>query len=372
MKTSLDVPYLDLKATYQELQSELDEAVHRVLNSGQYILGPEVQAFEEEFARYEEVSWAAGVSNGTDGLHFLCRALNLGQGDEVIIPVNTYFATFLSVSMAGAKPVPVDVDEKTYNLCVRDLEKSVTSKTRAMIAVHLYGQPADMGPLLDFASKENLHVMEDASHADGARYHGRRVGVFGAGAVFSFYPVKNLGAFGDAGIVTTSHKTIDDRIRVLRNYGSSEKYALREKGFNGRMDPLQAAMLRVKLKWLDCWNDRRKQIAQIYLERLAEVPEIVLPFVPANMDPVWHVFAIQTERRKEFQEYLSQEGIQTLIHFPIPVHLQKAYEDLGYARGSFPVAEWLAERLVSLPMGPHLSTEQIEYTCEKISEFFRR
>jgi dTDP-4-amino-4,6-dideoxygalactose transaminase len=354
------IPFLDLKATYLELKEELDAAYSRVAASGWYVLGSEVQAFEEEFAAYCGVKHCIGVGNGLDALHLILRALGVGPGDEVIVPANTYIATWLAVSLTGAAPVPVEPAEKTYNIDPSRIEGAITEKTKALMPVHLYGQPADMDVMRMIAAKYRLKVIEDAAQAHGARYKGRRVGGLGDAGGFSFYPGKNLGAFGDGGAVTTDDDAIAEKVRIFRNYGSRQKYRHEEQGLNSRLDELQAAFLRVRLRVLDEWNDRRKRLALHYLENLWGVKGLTLPDVPTWADPVWHLFVVRTRRRDELQEYLAQAGIETLIHYPVPPHLQKAYHHQGFKRGDFALAERIAGELLSLPMGPHLRQEQME------------
>jgi dTDP-4-amino-4,6-dideoxygalactose transaminase len=355
------VPFLDLKAPYLELKEELDAAYLRVMASGWYILGQEVRAFEEEFAAYCEAQHCVGVGNGLDALHLILRAYGIGNGDEVIVPANTYIATWLAVSYAGARPVPVEPDERTYNIDSKRVEAAISSRTRAIIAVHLYGQPADMDCLNDIASEFGLKVIEDAAQAHGALYKGRRVGVLGDGAGFSFYPGKNLGALGDGGAVTTNDAELADRVRMLRNYGSRIKYHNEVKGFNSRLDELQAALLRVKLSKLDEWNTRRKGLAVQYLKTLGGVSDLVLPLVTKWADPVWHLFVVRHPQREVLQQHLASEGIGTLIHYPVPPHLSDAYADEGWGLGDFPTTEAMAREVLSLPLGPHLSSSAIHF-----------
>lgn len=352
------VPFLELSPTYRELQTELDEAYRRVMNSGWYILGEEVEAFEQEWAAYCGAKYCVGVGNGLDALHLTLRAMGLGSGDEVIVPSNTYIATWLAVSYTGAVPVPVEPDPGTCNIDPSRIETAITARTRAILPVHLYGQPADMDPILAIARKYGLKVLEDAAQAHGARYKGRKAGALGDAAGWSFYPGKNLGAFGDAGAITTDDAAIADRVRVLRNYGSRVKYQNEVQGYNSRLDPLQAAFLRVKLGHLDEWNARRRYLAALYLQGLGGVDGLVLPYVPGYAEPCWHLFVIRHPRRDRLQQHLAQEGIGTLIHYPVPPHRSQAYAALGLKPGAHPLAEQLADTLLSLPMGPHLSHGQ--------------
>ncbi len=349
----MSIPFLDLRVPHEELRAELREAFERVLDSGWYILGNEVKQFEQEFAEYCEASHCIGVGNGLEALHLILRAYGIGEGDEVIVPSNTYIATWLAVSYAGATPIPVEPDESTYNINPMLIEAAITPRTKAIIAVHLYGQPAEMDAINMIANKYQIKVIEDAAQAHGARYKGRRVGTLGDAAGFSFYPGKNLGAIGDGGAVTTNDPVLADNIRVLCNYGSRVKYQNEVKGFNSRLDELQAAFLREKLKKLDEWNACRKVIAAEYLSGLRN-SDVALPYVPEWVDTVWHLFVVRNLQRDQLQKKLSAAGINTLIHYPIPPHLQQAYASAGYVEGDFPIAETLARQLLSLPIGPHL------------------
>lgn len=357
----MEVPFLDLKAPYFELKTELDEAYQRVMASGWYIMGNEVEAFEQEFAQYCGARHCIGVGNGLEALHLILRAWGIGSGDEVIVPANTYIATWLAVTYTGATPVPVEPDEKTYNIDPSKIESAITEKTRAIIPVHLYGQPADMQAINAVAIRYNLKVLEDAAQAHGAKCHGKKTGVLGDAAGFSFYPGKNLGAFGDAGAVTTNDDELADKVRVLRNYGSQVKYHNEVVGFNSRLDELQAALLRVKLRYIDEWNKRRTQVAQSYLRKLADNKNIILPYVPEWTTPVWHLFVIRTKQREELQKKLANAGIGNLIHYPIPPHLSGAYKKYSWMKGDFPISERLTDEVLSLPMGPHMTVDQAEY-----------
>ena len=368
----MNVPFLDLNAPYQELKSELDSAYQRVMASGWFIMGAEVEAFEHEFAAYCEVKHCIGVGNGLEALHLILRAYGIGRGDEVIVPANTYIATWLAVSYAGAVPVPVEPDPRTYNLDPNLLEAAITRKTKAIMPVHLYGQPADMDPIMQIAEKFNLKVIEDAAQAHGARYKGRLSGDLAHAAGFSFYPGKNLGALGDAGAIVTNDDTLAEQVRMLRNYGSKVKYYHDVKGFNSRLDEMQAAFLRAKLIHLDEWNERRRKIAAYYLDHLADLPGLTLPFVPDWIAPVWHIFALQSPRRDALQQFLKDKGVGTLIHYPVPPHLSKAYAELSLPKGAFPITEAIASSELSLPMGPHLSLEEAEYVVNMIREYLSR
>jgi dTDP-4-amino-4,6-dideoxygalactose transaminase len=351
----MKVPFLDLNAPYLALKDELDAAYHRVMNSGWYILGKEGEAFEAEFAEYCQVKHCIGVGNGLDALHLILRASGIGPGDEVIVPSNTYIATWLAVTYSGATPVPVEPDERTYNIDPSRIESAITERTKAIMPVHLYGQPADMDSINDIATRYGLKVFEDAAQAHGAKYKGRKTGGLGDAAGFSFYPGKNLGAFGDGGAVTTNDGGLAEKIRMLGNYGSRVKYHNEVKGFNSRLDELQAAMLRVKLSKLDAWNERRKQIAGYYLDQLKFNRNIILPFTHEWADPVWHLFVVRHSKREILETSLTEVGIGTMIHYPIPPHLQDAYSELCYSEGAFPIAENIHKEILSLPMGPHLT-----------------
>lgn len=359
------IPFLDVGAGYLELQPRIDQAIARVLASGWYILGPEVEAFEQEYASYVQAGHCVSVANGLDALTLALLALGVGPGDEVIVPSNTYIATWLAVSRCGASPVPVEPVEATHNLDPDRLRDAISPRTKVILPVHLYGQPADMDPILALAREHGLRVLEDAAQAHGSRYRGRRIGGHGDAVAWSFYPGKNLGAFGDGGAVTTDDSEIADRMRVLRNYGSRTKYINEVRGFNSRLDPVQAAALRVKLEVLDEWNSRRRGIAAAYLEGLRDCG-LVLPVVPDSVDPAWHLFVVRHPRRDRLQQLLAERGVQTLIHYPLPPHQQQAYADLRV--GEQPLASRLAAEVLSLPMGPHLSEEHLERTLAAVRE----
>ncbi len=363
------IPFLDLKAIYTELKDELDVAYERTLSSGWYILGEEVEAFESEWARYCGARYCVGVGNGLEALHLILRAMDIGTGDEVIVPSNTYIATWLASSYAGATAIPVEPDQDTYNLNPDRIEAAITPRTRAIMPVHLYGQPADMDAINAIAQQYNLKVIEDAAQAHGARYKSRPVGALGDAAGWSFYPTKNLGAVGDAGAITTNDGTLADRVRTLRNYGSHVKYYNEVKGYNSRLDPLQAAFLRVKLRHLDEWNLRRQVIARQYSAGLGNVPGVIVPHIPDWADPAWHVFVICHPRRDELQQHLNAAGIGTLIHYPVPPHLSQAYQDAGWSAGQFPLAEQLARSVLSLPLGPHLDAGAANLVINEVIRF---
>ena len=357
-------PFLDLKLQTIELREELDEAYRRFMDSGMYVLGQEVDSFEQEYAEYCRAEHCVGVGNGLDALHLALRALDVGPGDEVIVPSNTYIATWLAVTQVGATIVPVEPDELTYNICPKGIAAAVTTRTKVILPVNLYGQPADYDSIIAIATEAGARVVVDNAQAQGALYKGRRVGGLADIECHSFYPSKNLGAYGEAGAITTNDSGIADRVRLLRNYGSKVRYYNEECGYNCRLDALQAAFLRVKLKHLDNWNSRRKQIAKNYLIELAPYASgdspITLPYVPYWADPVWHLFVIRHRDRDALQRDLANCGIQTIIHYPIPPHNSGAYCASMAEEGKtgvpiLPIAELLAKEVLSLPIGPHMS-----------------
>lgn len=363
----MTVPFLDLKASYTSLQADFDVAVGRVLASGWYIGGPEVEAFEREFAVYVGASHCVAVANGLEALQLALLAAGVQPSDEVIVPTHTFVATWLAVTQCGAVPVPVEICADTYQLDATRVAAAITPRTRAIVPVHLYGIPADLDPLLTIAADHDLRVIEDAAQAHGARYRGRRIGAHGSAASWSFYPGKNLGAFGDAGAITTDDAALAERLRRLRNYGSSVRYVHEERGFNSRLDPLQAAILRVKLGHLDRWNIRRQEIANRYLRELAG-SGLVLPEVPAGSESSWHLFPVRHPERDALRTALTAAGVETLIHYPIPPHLQRAYADLGFGRGTFPIAEATAETMLSLPIGPAMTETQVDRVIVTLHE----
>jgi dTDP-4-amino-4,6-dideoxygalactose transaminase len=355
-----EVPFFEARSTYLELRDELDRAYGRVMESGRYILGEEVAAFEEEFAQYCGAAHAVAVDSGLDALKLALEACGVGPGDEVIVPTNTFIGTWLAVSHTGATPVPVEPDPRTHNLDPERVARAIRPSTRAIVPVHLYGQPADMPALLSVAAHHGLKVIEDAAQAHGASLGGRRTGTFGDAAAFSFYPTKNLGAFGDGGAVVTGRADVAERVRSLRNYGSTRKHSHEIPGFNSRLDPLQAAFLRVKLARLNAWNERRGVLARFYLNRLAGVDDLVLPEIPEDSSPVWHLFVVRHPRRDAIRDHLARQGIETAIHYPVPPHLSPCYATLGWKRGDFDIAEELADTVLSLPMGPHVAANDAE------------
>jgi len=366
MRTStLQVPFVDLAAQYAAISGEVVEAMARVLTDTDFILGQDVELLEREFAEYCEADYAVGLDSGTSALELALRACGIGPGDEVITAANTFIATALAISYTGATPVMVDIDPDTYNLDPALLEKAITKQTKAIIPVHLYGQPADMDPILGIAHEHDLRVIEDACQAHGARYKGRRVGSLGHVAAFSFYPAKNLGGYGDGGMVVTNDKKLAESIKMMRNYGQREKYTHVLRGYNRRLDTLQAAVLRVKLRHLDTWNEERRQHAQRYQQHLSGTP-FVTPVEAEYGEPVYHLYVIRTQDRDGLRSYLQQQGVSTGIHYPIPIHLQEAYQDLGYSQGSFPVTEEYAGQLLSLPMYAELTPNLIRHVSEAL------
>lgn len=365
-----NVPFLDLGATYSELKSDLDSGYKRVMESGWYILGSEVESFENEYAQYCEADHCVGVANGLEALSLALLACGVERGDEVIVPTNTYIASWLAVTNIGAIPVPVEPSPQTYNLDIELIEAAITPRTKALMPVHLYGQPAEILKIVKLAAHYNLKVIEDGAQAHGAKISGRRVGSHGDAVAWSFYPGKNLGAYGDGGAVTTNSEEVFEQLKVLRNYGSKVKYVNEVCGFNSRLDPLQAAFLRVKLKHLDSWNQRRSVIAEMYTKSIRNT-DLILPFVPEWAEPAWHLFVIQCGNREQLQQALNQEGIGTLIHYPIPPHKQQAYASLDFDTSAFPIASSLAENVLSLPIGPHLTLDDSARVVESVNKHAR-
>ena len=354
------IPFLDMKSAYAELKPELDTAYHRVMESGWFVLGREVEAFEAEYAAFCGTRHCVGLGNGLEALELCLRAWDIGAGDEVIVPSNTYIATWLAVTAVGATVVPVEPAPDGPNIDPERIAAAITPRTKALMPVHLYGEPADMDAIMALASQHGLKVVEDVAQAQGSKVRGRRAGALGHAGAHSFFPTKNIGAFGDGGAVTTDDAALAERLRVLRNYGSRVKYVNLERGFNSRLDELQAAFLRVKLGHLDRWNERRRRVAARYDDKLAGIPGLGLPRTPQWAEPVWHLYVVRTPRRAELMKALEQAGIGALIHYPIPPHLQAAYADLGLPKGAFSLAEQLADRVLSLPMGPHVTAEQVD------------
>lgn len=362
----MNVPFLDLKSTYLELQPEIDETVQRVLHSGSYIGGAEVEAFENAFADFCGARHVVGVANGLDALKLALLALDVGPGDEVIVPSHTFIATWLAVSHCGATPVPVEPTADGFNIDPHRVAACITPKTKGIIPVHLYGEPADLDPLIHLANRHGLFVLEDAAQAHGAVYRGRRIGSHGHAVAWSFYPGKNLGAFGDGGAVSTQDEALARRIRMLGNYGSRTKYVNDAIGYNSRLDPLQAAILRAKLPRLDEWNARRHAIAERYNQALRGL--LPTPAAPKeHQGHAWHLYVVRHPDRDRLQQQLSEAGVTTLIHYPRPPHLQEAYAALGLGEGRFPLAEQYAATVLSLPIGPHVSLAQVNHVIEAVT-----
>jgi dTDP-4-amino-4,6-dideoxygalactose transaminase len=362
------VPFLDVEGLHATIRPELDATWQRVLAGGQFIMGDELAAFEDEFARYCGAQHCIGVGNGLDALTLILRALGIGPGDEVIVPSMTFIATWLAVSEAGAVPVPVEPESAGFNIDPKGVEARITPRTRAIMPVHLYGQPADMTALAEIAQRHSLALIEDAAQAHGARHRGRRVGSLGMAAGFSFYPGKNLGALGDGGAVVTSDPSLADRVRRLRNYGSSRKYVHEVQGVNSRLDELQAALLRVKLRHLDDWTAARRDVVSRYRKALAG-SDLVLPAEASHGESVWHLFVVCSRARDALQSHLATRGVNSVIHYPVPPHLQGAYRDGGWHKGSLPLAERLADEVLSLPMGPTVTPAQIEAVAAAVLSF---
>ena len=364
----MNIPFVDLKRQYRSISKEIDIAIHDVLQNGWYILGDNVAAFEEEFAQYCNAKYAIGVASGTDALTLSIGALEIGEGDEIITVPNTFIATIDAIYRNGAKPVFVDINPETYNIDVNKIEEKITDKTKAIMPVHLCGQPADMDIIVKIAKKYNLKIIEDGCQAHGAEYNGTKVGALGDVGCFSFYPGKNLGAYGDGGIVVTDNFEIAEKIRILRNYGQKIKYHHDLVGYNSRLDEIQAAVLRVKLKYLDEWNELRRLHSEEYAELLDGISGIALPLSEENVKHVYHLYVIQCENRDQIQEKLLSKGISTGIHYPVPIHLQKAYTELGYCKGDYPITEEYAQKILSLPMFPELTHDEIRYISNQIKE----
>jgi len=367
----MKVPFLDLSQQYKEIKKDLDIALRKVMLRGDFILGKEVALFEQEFAKYCNRKFAVGVNSGTDALFLALLSLGIGPQDEVIVPVFTYIATAFAVNFTGAKPVFVDIEEHTYNIDVNKIEEAITKKTKAIIPVHLFGQPADMQPILEIARKYNLKIIEDAAQAHGAKYkisenNWKKAGSIGDIGCFSFYPTKNLGAFGDGGMVVTDDESIYKKLLMLRDYGRRSRYEHVILGYNSRLDTIQAAILRAKLKHLDKWNRMRRKNAKIYIDELKGIKSIVLPCEADYAKSVYHIYAVRVKNRDRVIRELTKNGIGALIHYPIPLHLQKVYKPLGYKKGDFPIAEKVAQEIISLPMHPHLKNSQIKFIVEII------
>ena len=362
----MKIPFASYDVMHKEIESEILEKFKEVYKKNWYIKGTEVFEFEKEFAKYCGRSYCVGTGNGLDAIYLALRALGIGAGDEVLVPSNTYIATALAVTYTGAKPILVEPDLNTYNMSLNGLEEAINEKTKAIIPVHLYGQAAEMDVVLKVAEKYGLCVVEDCAQAHGATYKGKKVGTFGNIGCFSFYPGKNLGALGDAGAVVTNDKNLVEKVRMLGNYGSIEKYKHKYLGNNSRLDELQAAFLRIKLKHLDSYNIARRRVAQRYLKEICN-PQIILPIVGENRTHVWHIFAIRCEQRDRFKEYLEQEGIMTVCHYPIPIYQQEAYQNI--ITGEYPISQLISKQEISLPMYYGMTDEEINYVIKKVNDF---
>lgn len=365
----MKIPFLSFSGIHPDLKAEMQEAFSKFYDSNWYVLGEFTKSFEKAYAAWNQVNHCVGVSNGLDALVLSLKALGIGEGDEVLVPSNTYIATWLAVSYVGAKPVPVEPDIRTYNICPRMAEKAITPKTKAIMAVHLYGQACEMDVIMDLSKKHDLFVVEDNAQAHGATFLGKKTGSWGHINGTSFYPGKNLGALGEAGAVTTDDATLAHKVQVLRNYGSQKKYYNEVPGYNMRIDELQAALLGVKLPYLENWTKERQQIAAWYHQQLQGIGDLILPYTLENASHVYHLYVVRTKQRDKLQEYLTQEGIGTMIHYPIPPHLQKAYKNLGFKKGDFPIAEELADTSLSIPLWPGMTEVQVGVVSDTIRNF---
>ncbi len=370
----MKVPFLDVAASYQEFRHEVDKEVQNVLKKGRYILGKNVAHFEENFAHYCNTKYCIGMGNGLDALEIILRAYGIGPGDEVIVPANTFIATILIVNLVGATPIFVEPDPRTFNIDPSNIEEAITKKTKALIAVHLYGQCADITHIAPICKKHHIKLIEDAAQAQGALHHGKKAGSLGNVAGFSFYPGKNLGACGDAGAVTTNDPQVAEYVSIAHNYGSKKKYYNIIKGFNSRLDELQAAILNIKLRRLDAWNTRRQRIANYYLAHINPDanPSLLLPLVASGNDHIWHLFVIQTKKRNALITYLGKKGIETLIHYPVPPYKQEAYKEYRDLAPQFPITNRMAEEVLSLPIGPHLTMDKARYVADTVNIFIKK
>ena len=367
----MKVPFLSLSYQNDQIKEQALHSIKKIMDRDWYIMGESLSQFEKEYAHFNQVDFCTGVGNGLDAIRIALMALEIGEGDEVIVPSNTFIATWIAVSNVDARIVPVEPDENSFNISPINIQKAITKKTKAIIPVHLYGQACLMTEIQKIAEENNLFVIEDNAQAQGAMCDGRQTGSFGALNTTSFYPGKNLGAMGDGGAITSDNKHLIKKVNAIRNYGSSEKYVHNLVGLNSRLDEMQAAILSLKLEHLKGWTTERVELANKYADLLMSIPEIQLPFLEKNCTHVYHLYVIKTDRRDELQVFLAEKGVSTLIHYPNPSHLQKAYENLNYRLGDFPVAEKLSKTILSLPLYPGLKDEQIEYVCEQIKDFFK-
>ena len=366
----MNIPFLSFNSTNAKIRDESLKAFEQVFDKSWYVLGDAVSGFEKEYAAFNNVDFCIGISNGLDALHLALKCVGIGPGDEVITPSNSFIASALAISYTGAVPIFAEPNIQTYNIDPGEIEKHITSKTKAIMPVHLYGQACEMDRIIAIAKKHDLYIIEDNAQAQGATFKNKKTGSFGIVNATSFYPGKNLGALGDAGAVTTNDVTLAQKVKMLRNYGSIEKYQHDCIGYNMRLDEIQAALLSVKLKYLDSWTKERQQIAGWYDEALKNIDDIILPVVATHCTHVYHLYVIRTKRRNELRDYLAKNSIGTLIHYPIPAHLQKAYEELGHIKGDFPVAEEIAATCLSLPLFPGLSQKEVFFVAETIKIFF--
>lgn len=369
----MKVPFVDLKAQYRQIKKEIDRAINKVIRGGHFILGEEVEQFEKKFSGYINVNYSISVASGTDALIIGTRALEIPQGSEMIVPANTFIASALAASFNGLKPVFVDIDEKDCGIMLSDLKRKINNRTKAVMVVHLYGQPDKIDDIRQIIRKSGrkIYLIEDACQAHGALYKNKKVGGFGTFSAFSFYPSKNLGAYGDGGAITTNDHKLAEKIRLLRQYGQRKKYYHDKLGFNSRFDSLQAAILNVKLNYLNMWNKKRQELARYYIQLLKEIdPYITSPNIFSERKSVFHLFVIRAKRRDELQQFLSQSGIDTLIHYPIPLHLQKAFTFLRYKKGDLPIVEKVSKEILSIPIYPELKNEQVNFVSNAIKKFY--
>ena len=366
------VPFLDLVSQYHAIKDDVLSGMTEVMSKANFILGYQVSEFENHFASYVECQYAVGVASGLDALKLGLKVLGVGQGDQVITTANTFIASTLAINAVGAIPVLVDVELDSFNMDPNKLESAINAKTRAIMPVHLYGQPVNLDEIMRIAKKYNLSIIEDASQAHGAKYKGKRVGSFGDLGAFSLYPGKNLGAYGDGGIVTTNNRVLAEKLKSYRNYGSAKKYYHDVLGENSRLDTLQAAVLNVKLPQLDSWNEKRGEVARVYNDKLSGIGDIITPKIVQESEHVFHLYVIRTKWRDDLAQYINEKGIGNIIHYPIPIHLQEAYEDYAWQRGDFPNTEQLANEILSLPMYPDLTSEQLDEVVRTVKAFYAK
>ncbi|WP_375577895.1 DegT/DnrJ/EryC1/StrS family aminotransferase [Marivirga tractuosa] len=365
-----DIPFFSFSGMHSQIKPEILKVFEDFYDSNWYVLGKNTEEFELNFAEWNDVKYSVGVSNGLDALILSLKALNLKDGDEIIVPSNTYIASILAITHNNLVPVFVEPDERTFNLDPSLIKEKITSKTKAILPVHLFGQSCEMDKIMEIANKYNLYVIEDNAQAHGATYKSKKTGSWGHINGTSFYPGKNLGALGEAGAITTNNIKLFEKVKALRNYGSEKKYYNKYQGVNNRIDELQAGVLNLKLKYIDQWTDERQELAKIYIENLSNIEGFEVPYIHSEADHVFHLFVVKTNKREELMEYLKNKGIGTLIHYPVPPHLQEAYQTLGYQKGDFPIAERLANNCLSLPLYPGMTNQQIEFVCKKIINFF--